>query len=98
MSYCVVRHVAQPSLLSYGHWQDVCDVPLLEHQRRDDSSVDRHLLAGAQVASMELGAVLGEPLPLESIRIGDACSDMHPNNGATWSSTGSESSCAVRRQ
>ena len=47
---------------------------------------------------MELGAVLsgGGPLALELIRVGDTASDRHPNNGATWSSTGSESACAVR--
>ena len=46
---------------------------------------------------MELGKVLGKgPLPLDLVRIGDTASDTHPNAGATWSSTGSESACAVR--
>ena len=46
---------------------------------------------------MELGRVLGKgPLPLDSVRVGDTASDAHPNAGATWSSTGSESACAVR--
>ena len=45
---------------------------------------------------MELGRVLGKgPLPLDSVRVGDTASDAHPNSGATWSSTGSESACAV---
>ncbi len=46
---------------------------------------------------MELGRVLGKgPLPLDNVRVGDTASDAHPNAGATWSSTGSESACAVR--
>ena len=50
-----------------------------------------------QVAAMELGAVMGRgPLPLECIRVGDTASDSHPNVGASWSSTSSESCCAVR--
>lgn len=56
-----------------------------------------YLLLDLQVAAMELGAVLGNgPLPLDSIRIGDTASDCHPNVGASWSSTSSESCCAVR--
>ena len=46
---------------------------------------------------MELGRILGKgPLPLDTVRVGDTASDTHPNAGPTWSSTGSESACAVR--
>ena len=35
---------------------------------------------------------------LDSVRVGDTASDAHPvTTGATWSSTGSESACAVRQ-
>ena len=55
------------------------------------------LLVSCQVAAMELGKVLGRgPLPLACIRVGDTASDAHPNNGSSWSSTASESSCEVR--
>ncbi|KAK9835884.1 hypothetical protein WJX74_010187 [Apatococcus lobatus] len=51
-----------------------------------------------QVAAFELGKLLPaalQPLPMELVRIGDTDTAISPNGGPTWSSTGSESTCAA---
>jgi hypothetical protein len=69
----------------------------LSHSAHQVPGKLKQIIDLSQVAAMELGKVLGKgPLPLECVRIGDTGSDMHPNAGATWSSTGSESACGVR--
>lgn len=68
---------------------------------REGTAMPGWLVARLQVAVHALSQLLPpeqRPLPLELVKVAASSSDVVPNGGPTWSSTGSDSACeAVRR-